>query len=116
MKQILPYLAVLVASIGGSVYVTDRVDSNRATQQTQRYNDLVGICERGILDRLDTIHVRSIQAAGDGAIAADPFQSTKTRAARGVQAAAEWASVRDQRTRVDPAHGGTLDCKTRFHR
>lgn len=71
-------------------------------------------CQRGITGTLDTILVRDVQADSAQAIADDPFQSERTRRARGREAAvlraASWRSLR----RVDAAHGGALDCAQAF--
>lgn len=71
-------------------------------------------CRSQIADRLSTIEVRTIQAESAQAIAADPFQSKRTRAVRGEEAAVLRASVDAERTRVDPEHGGALDCTRAF--
>jgi hypothetical protein len=72
-------------------------------------------CRAGIADRLGTIRARQVQATSARSIAQDPlFQSRRTRDVRLAEAQALQTSVRDLRTRVDPAHGGRLVCAEAF--
>lgn len=69
-------------------------------------------CERGVADRVDTLNVRTAQYRAASIVASDPAQPARTRAARRAEAAALLAAIRDVQPRLDPAHGGKLDCST----
>lgn len=95
---------ILIVSIGAVLLV---VGGNLA--EAERAS-----CQRVIQDRLTTIEVREVQAKAARAIAADSFQSAKTRSVRRVEAEALQVAINDLRTRVDPKNGGRLDCAKAF--
>lgn len=85
-----------------------------AATVTTTVNAERGGCERNIADRVEDIRIWEKQAWAADKIAADPFQSPTTRAARRQEAAALWAAIARVRKRVDPEHGGDLVCSDAY--
>jgi hypothetical protein len=99
-RWLLFFVVLLVAAVFDQSYV-----GRHELVNSQRRG-----CQRGILDRQDTIRVRRTQALSDAAIGHDPAQPPATRRVRLHQAAIEWRSVHALQSRIPPA----LDCARAF--
>lgn len=108
-KTIALFVVLLISTAMGCAALTITFAGRRDIVNSQRAN-----CHRGIADRLDSIDVRSTQAWSAQVIADDPFQSARTREARGSEARVLRRSVRRLTVHVDPGHGGQLVCDEAF--